>query len=84
MTKIQDLYLKGKEGEFCTKYSPHSYMMALVDMGWSEQDAKNASEYYAKQVFIPTIERHRWLFKRKEQESITFLNRATELSDVLK
>ena len=39
-------------------------------MGWSEQDAKNASEYYAKMVFIPTIERHRWLNKRKELSDV--------------
>ena len=84
MVTTQQQYIKGKEGEFCTRYSPHSYMMALVDMGWTEQDAKNASEYYAKQVFIPTIERHRWLFAGNHRFPESCEDKRKELSDVIK
>ena len=70
MVTTKEQYIKGKEGEFCTKYSPHSYMMALVDIGWEIHDAEITSKFYADTVFIPTIERHRWLNKRKELSDV--------------
>ena len=55
-----------QEYNFCKTYSPNQYRKALVELGWSEKDASIASKYYAEVVFKPTLQRHRWLFPRKE------------------
>jgi len=54
------------EYNFCKIYSPNKYRKALVELGWSDKDAKTVAQYYADVIFRPTIQRHRWLFHRKE------------------